>query len=91
MLLKKGEESHLERVQLDIGVAMGQALDQALYRLLWPVLVAGDSVADLHDGAPVLRREVLVGRLVWEGKILVSAALQAARHDWVGNKLMASS
>lgn len=38
-----------------------------MHRLLGPVLVAGDSVADLHNDAPVLRREVLVGCFVCEG------------------------
>jgi hypothetical protein len=59
---------------------MGQALDQALYRLLGSVLVAGNSIANLHDGTPVLGREVLIGSLVCEVKLLVSAAPQTARH-----------
>jgi hypothetical protein len=89
--MSKREGSHLERVQLDIGIAMGQALDQALYRLLGSVLVAGNSIANLHDGTPVLGRKVLIGRLVWEVKLLVSAAPQLRDMSFAGNLLMASS
>ena len=43
---------------------MCQAFNQAGYRLLWPVRIAGDPIANLHDGAPVLGRLVLIGGLV---------------------------
>ena len=48
---------------MDVGVAVGEALDHALDGLLGAVRIAGDAVADLHDGAPVLRREIFVRRL----------------------------
>lgn len=44
---------------------MGQALDHAVDSLLGTVGIGGYSIADLHDGAPVLGREVFVGCLVW--------------------------
>jgi hypothetical protein len=43
---------------------MGQALDQALDGLLGAVGVGLHAIADLHDLAPVLGREVFVGGLV---------------------------
>jgi hypothetical protein len=47
--------SYLQSVELDIGVTMRQALDQAGDALFWPVIRIGiDSVTDLHDGAPIL-------------------------------------
>lgn len=57
---------YLKGVQLDIGVAMGQALDQALDRLLRPVGVGGYPVADVNDGAPILGCEVLISGLVYQ-------------------------
>lgn len=55
--------THLKCVELDVGVPVGKALDHGLDRLLGAVGVARDAVADLHDGGPILRGEVLVGRL----------------------------
>lgn len=55
--------THLECIELHIGVAVGQALDQGLDCLLGAVGVAGHAIANLHDGAPVLGGEVLVRRL----------------------------
>lgn len=66
----KIKPSYLKRVQLDIGVAMRQPLNQAGDRLLGPVRVAGDPVANLHDGAPVLRRLILIRGLVCEGRLV---------------------
>lgn len=45
---------------------MGETLDHALDDLFGAVRVRGDFVADLHDGAPVLGGEVLVGSLGWD-------------------------
>ena len=45
---------------------MGETLDHALNSFFGAVGVAGHTIADLHNGAPVLRREILVGRLVCE-------------------------
>lgn len=42
---------------------MREAPDDALDGLLRAILVARDLVADLDNGAPVLRGEALVGRL----------------------------
>lgn len=55
--------THLESVELHVGVAVGQTLDQGLDCLLGAVGIAGHAIANLHDGAPVLRGEVLVRRL----------------------------
>lgn len=46
---------------------MGQALDHAIDGLFGAVGIGGYPIADLHDGAPVLGREVLVGCLVYTG------------------------
>lgn len=55
--------THLEGVELHVGVAVGQPLDEGLDCLLGAVGVAGHAIANLHDGAPVLGGEVLVRRL----------------------------
>lgn len=55
--------TYLESVELHVGVPVSKTLDQTLDRLLGAVLVGRDPVADLHDGAPVLRCEVLIRRL----------------------------
>lgn len=54
---------YLECIELDIGIAVRQALDQALDCLVGAIRVTRHFVADLDDSPPVLRREVLVGRL----------------------------
>lgn len=57
---KTWREAYLECVELHVGIAMSKALDQALDDLFGAVGVTGYLVADLDDGAPVLRGEVLV-------------------------------
>jgi hypothetical protein len=66
IIAKTSHVLYLKGVQLDIGVAMGQALDQALDRLLRPVRVGGYPVTDVNDGAPILRCEVLIGGFVYQ-------------------------
>jgi hypothetical protein len=61
--------TNLEGVELDIGVAMGESLDHALDGFLGTVGVARHLVAYLDDGAPVLRRQVLVSRLGCEDAV----------------------
>lgn len=63
MTIMRSGETYLESIQLDVGVAMGQTLDHGLYNLLGAILVAADTVANLDNGSPVFRGEVLVGRL----------------------------
>lgn len=53
-------DAHLKCIQLDVGVAMGKPLDQGLDGGLGTVAVTGHAVANLHDGGPVLRGEILV-------------------------------
>lgn len=60
---KATEITHLEGIELYVGVAVGKTLDQGLNCLLGAVGIAGHAIADLHYGAPVLRGEVLVRRL----------------------------
>lgn len=55
--------TYLKSVKLDIGVAMRKTSNDALNSLLGAILVVAYFVADLDNGAPILRREVLVGGL----------------------------
>jgi hypothetical protein len=55
--------SYLESIQLHIGISVCEAFDHALGNLPRAILVAADTIAHLHDRAPVLRCEVLVRRL----------------------------
>lgn len=50
-----------EGIELDVGVAMRQALDQGGRRLLGPGGVGRDAVADVEDVLPVLAGQVLIG------------------------------
>jgi hypothetical protein len=50
----------LERVELDIGVAVGEPLYQRLDGIFCARLRVLDLVADVEDQAPVFAREVLV-------------------------------
>lgn len=59
--------TYLKSVELDIGVAMGKAPDDALNSLLGAIWVVAYFVADLDNGAPILRREVFVGGLGYIG------------------------
>jgi len=55
--------AYLESVKLNVGIAVGEALDHALDSFLWSITVSSNSVAHFHDRAPVLRSGILVGRL----------------------------
>lgn len=57
------EITNLKSIELNVGIAMGQALDHALDRLLGAILVTRHLVAYFDDGTPILRGEVLVRRL----------------------------
>jgi hypothetical protein len=59
--------TYLKSVKLDIGVAMRKTSDDALNSLLGTILVVAHFVADLNNGAPILRSEVLVGGLGYAG------------------------
>ena len=60
--------SYLEGVELDVGVSMRQASDEALYRIFGTAGVTGYPVANVDDGSPVLGSQVLVGRLGCDGE-----------------------
>lgn len=53
-------DAYLECIQLNVGISMGEPLDQSLNSGLGAVGVARHAVANLHDGGPVLRGEILV-------------------------------
>lgn len=61
----KGDEqgTNLESVELHVGISVGEPLDHALDCFLGAILVARHLVAYFDDGAPVLRRQILVSRL----------------------------
>lgn len=69
----------LECIELNVGVSMGKALDQGLDGGLGTIGVAGDAIANLHDGGPVLGGEVLVCRL-GDG-LIVRAWSRCSKHD----------
>jgi hypothetical protein len=62
---KKGKtkKTNLESVKLHIGVTVVESLDHALDSLLGAILVPRHLIAYFDDGAPVLRRQILVSRL----------------------------
>lgn len=72
----------LKSVELDIGVAMGKAPDDALNSLLGAIWVVAYFVADLDNGAPILRREVLVGGLGYTGVSRKKARVETRASDW---------
>lgn len=63
---RAGRMAYLESVKLHVRIAVCQPFDHALHRVLGAVGVACDPVTDLHDGTPVLGREVLVRRLGYD-------------------------
>lgn len=48
---------------MDVGVAVGEPLDDALDDLLGAIVIPAYSVAQVDDSSPVFGCEVLVGRL----------------------------
>lgn len=53
---------------------MRKPLDHTCHSILCPAVLAGYLVADIHNVLPVLRREVLVSRLGYEGVISADVA-----------------
>lgn len=73
----------LKSVELDVGVAVGEALDQRGYGLRGPRGGCRDSVADFEDVFPVFACEILVGRLGWGRAWWVSGQ---GWEEWTGVK-----
>lgn len=65
-------DAYLESVELNIGISMCKPLDEGLDSGLGAIFVAGHAVADLHDGGPILRGEVLVRRLCYNSPSEIS-------------------
>jgi hypothetical protein len=59
----------LERVQLDVGIAVGEALDQGSRDRLRACRRGGHAIAHIQDEGPVLRGQILVGCLGCYGSI----------------------
>lgn len=91
-------DAYLECVQLNISVSMSKPLDQSLNSGLGAVGVARYAIANLHDGGPVLRGEVLVRGLGCMAQYSQQLVVSIISGRWVllcivvcGNIPMASS
>ena len=55
--------AYLEGIELDVGVAVREALDDALHDLLGAIVIPAHPIAQVDDSSPVFGGEILVGRL----------------------------
>lgn len=75
----------LEGVELDVGVAVGEAFYEGGDGLLGAGRGGGDEVADVEDEAPGLGGEVFIGRFACRGRSVLAACRKVVVVMWAGS------